>query len=396
MTDTWPARERCAIAGIGSTEFSRHAGRSELRMAAEAVDAALADAGIDPSEVDGIVRSDMENVSSNALADTIGVDNLTFWAETGMGGAAPCGQIGLAVGAILSGQASTVVCFRSIAWATGGGVGAGRMRSGSGVGGNGTYEEFFMPYGMFLPVSTYATIARRHMIEHGTTQAQLGAIALTCRRRANANPAAQMHDRVLDMDTYLGSRVISSPLHLFDCCLVSDGACAVVVTSLERARDTDRAVVAIRAVAQSSGANVGPGLLSPMLTRPSITTWPSATVARTLYARAGLGPSEVDVAQIYDCFTPTVLIQLEDYGFCAKGDGGPFAESGAIDMDGTIPINTAGGNLSEGYIHGMNHIVEGVRQLRGESTSPVPDAEVCLVTSGPPPATSAMILRRVS
>ncbi len=396
MTETWAARERCAIAGTGSTEFSRHAGRSELRMAAEAVDAALADAGIDPSEVDGIVRSDMENVSSNALADTIGVDNLTFWAETGMGGAAPCGQIGLAVGAILSGQASTVVCFRSIAWATGGGVGAGRMRSGSGVGGNGTYEELFMPYGMFLPVSTYATIARRHMIEHGTTQAQLGAIALTCRRRANANPAAQMHDRLLDMDTYLGSRVISSPLHLFDCCLVSDGACAVVVTSLERARDTDRPVVAIRAVAQSSGAKVGPGLLSPMLTRPSITTWPSATVARTLYARAGLGPSEVDVAQIYDCFTPTVLIQLEDYGFCAKGDGGPFAESGAIDIDGTIPINTAGGNLSEGYIHGMNHIVEGVRQLRGESTSPVPDAEVCLVTSGPPPATSAMILRRVS
>lgn len=396
MTETWAARERCAIAGIGSTEFSRHAGRSELRMAAEAVDAALADAGIDPSEVDGIVRSDMENVSSNALADTIGVDNLTFWAETGMGGAAPCGQIGLAVGAILSGQASTVVCFRSIAWATGGGVGAGRPRSGSGVGGNGTYEELFMPYGMFLPVSTYATIARRHMIEHGTTQAQLGAIALTCRRRANANPAAQMHDRLLDMDTYLGSRVISSPLHLFDCCLVSDGACAVVVTSLERARDTDRPVVAIRAVAQSSGAKVGPGLLSPMLTRPSITTWPSATVARTLYARAGLGPSEVDVAQIYDCFTPTVLIQLEDYGFCAKGDGGPFAESGAIDIDGTIPINTAGGNLSEGYIHGMNHIVEGVRQLRGESTSPVPDAEVCLVTSGPPPATSAMILRRVS
>lgn len=396
MTETWAARERCAIAGIGSTEFSRHAGRSELRMAVEAVDAALTDAGIDPSEVDGIVRSDMENVSSNALADTIGVDNLTFWAETGMGGAAPCGQIGLAVGAILSGQASTVVCFRSIAWATGGGVGAGRMRSGSGVGGNGTYEEFFMPYGMFLPVSTYATIARRHMIEHGTTQAQLGAIALTCRRRANANPAAQMHDRLLDMDTYLGSRVISSPLHLFDCCLVSDGACAVVVTSLERARDTDRPVVAIRAVAQSSGAKVGPGLLSPMLTRPSITTWPSATVARTLYARAGLGPSEVDVAQIYDCFTPTVLIQLEDYGFCAKGDGGPFAESGAIDIDGTIPINTAGGNLSEGYIHGMNHIVEGVRQLRGESTSPVPDAEVCLVTSGPPPATSAMILRRVS
>ncbi len=396
MTDTWPALERCAIAGIGATEFSRGSGRSELRMAAEAVDAALTDAGIEPSEVDGIVRCDMENVSASALADTIGVENLTFWAETGSGGAAPCGQIGIAVGAILTGQASAVVCFRSIAWATGGGVGGGRMRSGPGVGGNGTYEEFFMPYGMFLPVSTYATIARRHMIEFGTTQEQLGAIAITCRERANANPAAQMHDRPLDMETYLGSRMISSPLHLFDCCLVTDGACAVVVTSIERARDTDNPVVAIRAVAQSSGPHVGPGLLSPMLTRPSITTWPSAAVARTLYARAGLGPSDVDVAQFYDCFTPTVLIQLEDYGFCAKGDGGPFVESGAIGMGGSLPINTAGGNLSEGYIHGMNHIAEGVRQLRGESTSPVPGAEVCLVTSGPPPATSAMILRRAS
>ena len=273
MTETWPGRDRCAIAGVGATEFSRGSGRSELRMAAEAVDAALVDAGIEPSEVDGIVRCDMENVSHNALADTIGADNLTFWAETGSGGAAPSGQIGIAVAAILSGQASTVVCFRSIAWATGGGVGGGRMRTGGEVGGGGTFEELFMPYGMFLPVSTYATIARRHMIEFGTTSEQLGAIAITCRERANANPAAQMHDRTLDMETYLASRIISSPLHLFDCCLVTDGACAVVVTSIERARDAARPVVAIRAVAQSSGPSVGPGVLSPMLTRPSITTW---------------------------------------------------------------------------------------------------------------------------
>jgi acetyl-CoA acetyltransferase len=391
----WPGREKCAIAGVGATEFSRGAGRSELRLAAEAVDAALADAGIEPREVDGIVACDMENVSHSALADTIGVDNLTFWAATGSGGAAPCGQIGVAVAAILSGQASTVVCFRSIAWASGGGVGGGG-RSRNEVGGNGTFEELFMPYGLFLPVSTYAMVARRHMIDYGTTAEQLGHIALTCRQRANANPHAQMHDRVLDMDAYLGARMVSSPLRLFDCCLVSDGACAVVVTSTERARDTDRPVVAVRAVAQSSGSRVGPGVLAPMLTRPSITTWPSAAVADTLYARAGLGPQDVDVAQIYDCFTPTVLIQLEDYGFCAKGEGGPFAASGAIDTDGSLPINTAGGNLSEGYIHGMNHVVEGVRQLRGESTSPVDGAEVCLVTSGPPPATSAMILTRAS
>lgn len=365
-------------------------------MAVEAVDAALADAGISPGDVDGIVRCDMENVSVMALADTIGARNVTFWADTGAGGAAPCGQIGLAVGAILSGQASTVVCFRSIAWATGGGVGAGRRSQSRAVGGHGSYEEFFMPYGLLLPVSTYAIVARRHMIEYGTTEEQLGSIAITCRQRANTNPSAQMYDRSLDMRTYLESRIISSPLRLYDCCLVTDGACAVVVTSIERARDCAKKVIAIRAVAQSSGANVGPGLLAPSLTRPSITTWPSASVADTLYRRAGVGPSEVDVAQIYDCFTVTVLIQLEDYGFSAKGEGGPFAESGAIDLNGAVPINTAGGNLSEGYIHGMNHVIEGVRQLRGESSATVPGAEICLVTSGPPPATSAMILRRDS
>ena len=396
IDDIWPGRERCAVVGVGSTEFSRGSGRSELRMAAEAVDAALVDAGISPADVDGLVRCDMENVSAVALADTIGARNLTFWADTGAGGAAPCGQVGLAVGAIISGQASTVVCFRSIAWATGGGVGAGQRGSTRPVAGHGSYEEFFVPYGLLLPVSTYAIMARRHMIEYGTTAEQLGSIAITCRQRADANPRAQMHGRSLDMRTYLESRMISSPLRLHDCCLVSDGACAVVVTAIERARDCQKKVIAIRAVAQSSGERVGPGLLAPTLTRPSITTWPSATVARTLYRRAGIGPSEVDVAQLYDCFTPTVLIQLEDYGFCPKGEGGPFAESGAIDLDGAIPINTAGGNLSEGYIHGMNHVVEGVRQLRGESSSTVPGAEICLVTSGPPPATSAMILMRDS
>lgn len=148
----------------------------------------------------------------------------------------------------------------------------------------------------------------------------------------------------------------------------------------------------IRAVAQSTGPRVRPGVMYPMLMRPDITVTPSQTVARTLFSRAGLGPSDVDVAQIYDCFTITVLLQLEDYGFCPKGEGGPFAESGALRLDGALPINTAGGNLSEGYVHGMNHVLEGVRQIRGTSTSQRKDAEVCLVTSAPPPGTSALLL----
>jgi acetyl-CoA acetyltransferase len=144
------------------------------------------------------------------------------------------------------------------------------------------------------------------------------------------------------------------------------------------------------------GPNIQGGKFMPTLMRPSFTTLPSAHAAKTLYRRAGLGPADIDVAQIYDCFTISVLIQLEDYGFCPTGEGGPFAASGALAMDGELPINTSGGQLSEAYIHGMNHVVEGVRQIRGESTSQVPGAEICLVTSGIPAATSAMILGRAS
>ena len=391
----WPGRDRCAIVGVGATEFSKDAGRSDLRLAAEASAAALADAGLRGAEVDGIVRCDMDNVTHTALAETLGVRNLTYWGVTGPGGSAPCAQIAHAVGAVVSGQAEVVLCPRALTWQSGGGL-AGVMRGGGsgGVGGRGTYEEFFVPYGLLLPASTYAMVARRHMLDFGTTKEQLGAVALACRERANDNPAAQMHDRKLDMETYLAGRPISTPLGLFDCCLVTDGACAVVVTSAERARHLRSEPVSIRAVALGSGPSVQGGMLSSTLARPSFTTWPCRWIAEDLWRRAGLGPTDVDVAQIYDCFTITVLVQLEDYGFCPKGEGGRFAASGAIGMTGELPINTAGGNLSEGYIHGMNHIVEGVRQLRGDSTSPVPGAEVCLVTSGPPPATSAMVLTK--
>jgi acetyl-CoA acetyltransferase len=262
------------------------------------------------------------------------------------------------------------------------------------VGGNGSYDEYFFPYGLVTPGQMFSIIAQRHMAEFGTTAEQLGAIAVACRHHANRNPAAQMADRPLTMDDYMGGRMICSPLRLFDYCLETDGACAVIVTTAERARDGAQACVAIHAVAQGGQPAMQGGLVFPALLRQSLTTQPSAAIAELLYRRAGLGPSDIDVAQFYDCFTITVLLQLEDYGFCKKGDGGPFAASGAINRYGDLPINTAGGNLSEGYIHGLNHIVEGVRQMRGTSTTQVEGAEVCLVTSGIPTATSAMILTR--
>jgi acetyl-CoA acetyltransferase len=393
VNDAAGHRDRCAVSGIGATAFTARSGRSTLSLATEAALAAVADAGLAPGDIDGIVRSEMDGVAHNDLATALGLPNLTYWGSSGTGGAAPCGQIGQAVGAVLSGQATNVLVFRALNGRSGARYGRGTGRS-TRTGGRGTLDEFFAPHGLVAPGQLFAMLARRHMIEFGTDERQLGAIAVAARERANANPGAQMHDRALTMDDYLAGRMISSPLRLFDYCLETDGACAVVVTSAERAADGPHPPALIRAVAQGGAAELQGGMLYPTLMRESLTTQTSAAVAGTLYRRAGLGPDDIPVAQFYDCFTITVLLQLEDYGFCPKGEGGPFAASGALDKGGRLPINTSGGHLSEGYIHGMNHIVEGVRQIRGTSTSQIGGADVCLVTSGLPVATSAMILRR--
>jgi acetyl-CoA acetyltransferase len=395
MADELNHRDRCAIAGIGSTDFSRDSGRSDLTLATQAALAALSDAGLSPREVDGIVRCDSDLVRHNDLVQSLGMTRLDYFSEVGPGGVAPCAMVGQAVAAILSGQATTVLVFRSLNGRSGRRYGlspATRRR----VGGGGSYDEYFLPYGLLTPGQIFALLAQRHMLDFGTAEKDLGHIALACRQRANANPRAQMHERPLTMDDYLAARMISRPLRLYDYCLETDGACALIVTSAERAKDMAKPPALIRAVAQGSVANPQPGIQFPVVLRESLTTLPAKPTADTLFRRAGLGPQDIDVAQLYDCFTITVLLQLEDYGFCAKGEGGAFVASGEIDLDGRLPINTGGGHLSEGYIHGMNHIVEGVRQVRGESTSQVPGAEVCLVTSTPLPPGSALILRAAS
>lgn len=395
MTETFTHRDRCAIVGIGQTEFSKASGRSELTLATEASLAALEDAGLHPADVDGIVACDHDNVSYHALAESLGVRDLTYWGQVGPGGVAPAAQVGQAVAAILSGQATTVVVHRSLNGRSGVRFGKGHgLDPNARIGGNGTYDEFFLPYGATTPGQFFAMIARRYMIEHGLTHDTLGRISVTCRERANANPAAQMHDRVMTLDEAEEVRMISDPLRLYDFCLETDGACAVVVTSAERAPDLRQPPALIRAVSQSTGPRVQPTQMFGALLRESITSLCSGTNASTLYRRAGLGPSDIDVAQLYDCFTITLLLQLPDYGFCAPDEVNDFIADGNLDLGGALPVNTGGGHLSEGYIHGLNHVVEGVRQVRGTSTSQVDGAEVCLVTSAPPPGTSALILRK--
>jgi acetyl-CoA acetyltransferase len=389
-TDGWTP-DATAVVGIGTTDFSKASGRSTLTLATQAALAALADAGLDPKDVDGIVRCDMDTVRPVALADSLGVRNLTYWGDSGPGGSGPAAQVAQAVAAIQAGLATTVVVFRSINGRSGERYGKGYADDHR-AGGGSTFEEFFLPYGMQTPGQYFAAVAQRHMIEHGTPQEALARIAMACRKHANNNPASMMHERTMSMEDYAASRMLSSPLRLFDYCLESDGACAVVVTSAERARDLAQPPVLIRAAAMASGQDAQPGLMFPALLRPTTTSWSSRSLAEQLYRRSGLSARDVDVAQIYDCFTITTLIQIEDYGFCEPGGAGDFIQDGTLEVGGALPINTSGGHLSEAYIHGMNHIVEGVRQIRGTSTNQVPDAKVSLVTSAPPPGGSALLL----
>jgi acetyl-CoA acetyltransferase len=391
------ARDKTAVVGIGQTAFERDSGRSVLSLATEASLAALADAGLTVDDVDGIVRCDSDTVRPFTLGAALGVNNLAFWADTGPGGVAPCMMMGIAMGAVLSGQAKTVLAFRSLNGRSEARLGAAVRTVGKEiVGGFGTYDEYFQPYGLLTAGQTFALMARRHMLEYGTTPEHLGAVAMACREHASLTPHAQMGSRPMTMDDYLTSRMISTPLRLFDFCLESDGACAVVITSAERARDLAKPPVLIRAVAGGAPPDRRPGEMFPVVTRKDMTDLGGRRAAETLWKRAGVGPSEMDTAQLYDCFTISVILQLEAYGFCAKGEGGPFAASGAIRRGGALPINTGGGHLSEGYVHGMNHIVQAVRQLRGEADMQVEGAELCLVTGGPLPVGSSVVFRKAA
>jgi acetyl-CoA acetyltransferase len=390
-------RDKCAVVGIGQTAFSRDSGRSVLSLATEASLKAIADAGLTVDDIDGIVRCEQDTVRPYSLAASLGVQNLHYWADTGPGGVAPCMMMGLAMGAVLSGQAKAVLAFRSLNGRSEARLGGSGNHAGAEVaGGFGSYDEFFVPYGLQTAGQTFALMARRHMLDYGTTPEQLGAVAMACREHANRTPHAQMGGRPMSLDDYLTSRMISSPLRLFDYCLESDGACAVVITSAERARDLPRPPVLIRAVAGGSPRDHRVGMMFPVVTRDDITELGGRQAGTELWRRAGVGPQEMDIAQIYDCFTISVILQLEAYGFCGKGEGGPMAASGALKLGGQLPINTGGGHLSEGYVHGMNHIVQAVRQLRGEADMQVPDAELCMCTGGPLPVGSSVVFRKAA
>src|SRR5512134_855675 len=384
-------KDQAAIVGIGQTEFSKNSGRSDLQLACEAVRAAIADAGLKPSQIDGMTTFTMDLTDDIEVARSVGIGGLTFQSQIPHGGGAALGVLQQAAMAVATGAAKYVVCYRDLNGRSG-------QRYSSGVSGNlitsdSIHWSWYIPSGLMTPTSWVAMVTRRYMHETGTTSRDLGEVAVSTRKHAVVNPDAIFYQRPLTIEEHQASRMIVDPLRLYDCCLETDGACACIVTTPERARDLAQTPALINAVAQGAGPDQES---MTSFYRPDITELPElGIVARQLYEVSGLTPADIDAAILYDAFTAIVLFQLEAYGFCKRGEAKDFVKHGNIEVGGRLPVNTHGGQLSEAYIHGMNGVNEGVRLIRGTSKNQPAKADHVLVTAGVGVPSSAMILGKL-
>jgi acetyl-CoA acetyltransferase len=376
-----------AIAGVGYTELSKRSGRSVLSLAVEACRNAIDDAGLSLDEVDGIVsfRFMEDSVPTQAVATCLGLDPANYLLDSNLGGQAPCYLVMHAAMAVHAGLARNVVVFRALNGRSGARVGTNRVP--------GPATDFRYPVGFSAYAQFIAMWARRYLIETGSTQEDLAAVALAQREWAVDNERAMLR-KPLTLDEYLAAPFVAEPFRIPDCTIEVDGAAAVVVTSKDRARDLRHRPVTIEGAAYvaggGSGLDMGDALLWPDMSRNY-----TSILADDLWGSAGLSPNEVDLAEIYDCFTSTVLIGTEGLGLVERGGAGKFIASGATRPGGSLPMNTHGGLLSEGYLHGMNTVTEAVLQLQGRcGNRTVEDAETCVVTSGALTDGSALILAK--
>ncbi|WP_203780638.1 lipid-transfer protein [Paractinoplanes rishiriensis] len=374
-----------AIAGIGATEFSKDSGRSELRLAVEAVRAALDDAGLSAADVRGLVTFTMDQNAEIEVARELGIGELTFLSRISYGGGAACAVVQQAVLAVAAGLAEVVVCYRAMNERSG-------RRFGQATTPPGVDAGWHYPMGLATPAAQVAMVARRYLHDYGATTEDLGRIAVAGRRHAATNPQAWFYGRPITLDDHRASRWIAEPLRLLDCCQESDGAVAVVVTSAARARDLRRPPAVIAAAAQGSG----PGqFVMTSYYRDDIAALPEmGVVARQLWEQSGFTPADVRTAVLYDHFTPYVLLQLEELGFCGRGEARHLIADGGIELGGHLPVNPHGGQLGEAYIHGMNGIAEAVRQIRGTAANQIKGDGPVLVTAGTGVPTSGLLLTR--
>ena len=381
---------KAAIVGIGATEFSKDSGRSEMSLASEAVAAAIADSGLSPSDIDGMVTYSTDNNPDIEIARHVGIGSLRHFSRVHYGGGAACGTIVMAAMAVATGVADAVVCYRAFNERSGRRFGAGVQDLDRSATAERAQFSWTTPAGLLTPASWVAMVARRYMHLYGATSLDFGRVAVDGRRHAANNPAAWFHEQPITLEDHQNSRWIVDPLHLLDCCQETDGGQALVVTSVERARDLPNRPAVVVAGAQGAGDQQW---TMTSFYRDDIAQLPEMkVVADELWTSSGLTPADIQTAILYDHFTPYVLMQLEEFGFCGRGEAKDFIADGALEFGGRLPINTHGGQLGEAYLHGMNGIAEGVRQVRGTSVNQVASVENVLVTAGTGVPTSGLIL----
>jgi acetyl-CoA acetyltransferase len=376
-------RSRAAIVGIGQTEFSKDSGRSELQLAAEAVSAAIRDAGLRPADVDGLVTMVQDTNDELQLMRSVGIPDVRWISRTPFGGGGASATIQHAATAVAAGAADVVVVYRAF-----------NERSGRRFGQPATTAavqemNWYLPFGLDTPAKHYSLWFQRYMHRFGLTNADFGRYSVVARKHAATNPRAWYYERPITLDDHQSSRWIVEPiLRLLDCCQESDGGVAMVVTTPERARDLQQQAVAVVAAVQANTIN---GDVVFNYYNPDTAVFPEAhRAAQQIWDISGVGPADVDVAMIYENFVPVVFYQLEAFGFCGFGEAKDFIADGNIEIGGKTPVNTNGGLLGEAYIHGMNNILEAVRQVRGTAANQVDDVRFALSAAG----RSALLLGR--
>jgi acetyl-CoA acetyltransferase len=383
-------RAETAIVGVGATPYyfrGQSAPQTLYELIGKAVLAAVADAGLKVGDIDGLAFY-ASGFEPGLITEMLGIPELTFAATVAAQGGGSAGVLDLAAMAIETGRAKTVVCI--------GACQQSDRRYGLTFANLTTTPDSAWSKAAGLtggPGQTFGLTTRRHMHKYGTRREAFGEVVMASREYASTRPGA-LRRKPLSLDEYMASPMLADPLCRLDFCLETDGALAFVVTSGERARDLAQKPVYIAASAHGGSGDWGRSFFWLNMPDDMFTTAGGAHTARRLYEQAGIGANDIDVALLYDHFSPLVILQLEDYGFCKPGEGGPFVESGAIRRGGTIPVNPHGGHLSEAYVIGMTHIREAVEQLRGSAVNQVEDARVALVTGGPAPIPmSGAILR---
>lgn len=378
-------KDKTAIVGIGQTEFSKSIDSTELNLACKAIKNALDDAGIHPNQVDALGSFTYEETPEFEIARNLGFGNLTYWSQAPYGGGASCAAIGHVAIAIAAGIASVGVVWRSRKR----GDPSSRMWSH-------TEEKIFdhwkwsRPSGLVRPVDESSMLMRRYMHDYGYTREDLANVSIQLRKYANANQDALMNEKKLSLDDYMNARMISDPLCLYDNCLESDGAIAIVITNLDIAKKLNNKPAMIHSFSQ--GMSKEHQLMTHYHSDNPLES-SSYVTAKNIWRLSDYAPKDIDVAQIYDAFSPMIPFSLEAYNFSPQGESLNLIKEGLIDINGDLPVNTSGGSLSEVYLHGMNLITEGVKQIRGSSFNQVKNAKLALITTCDATPNAALILK---